>query len=255
MKSAVIAMLVIFSDLAAAEIANMSAEKLASVATHIVVGELREIYSSVTRTKDWVKTKSVAALSVRQVEKGTGLTRGEVIYAKMWKKGWVGKGRPEPGASGHRPVKKGVLVRAHLVRRDGAFEVLLPNGLQEIKADEVKPTRNAVNVPPQGNWKFVYYVEKSVAVEAGTKRFSITGERLEYLAGGQTRAQTKVQVDTSASPKQLTQTFKDGQVYRSIYKEMGDYLVLCGSRDGSRPSRFSIKGAGSGEFFMLLKKN
>ena len=106
----------------------------------------------------------------------------------------------------------------------------------------------------QGTWGFVYYEEKGVAEEPGTKQFVIADNRLDFQASGVTRVETTIEIDAGQSPKQFTQKFKDGQVYRSIYVLAGDYLILCGTRDGGRPTEFSCGTDKGGEFLIVLKR-
>jgi uncharacterized protein (TIGR03067 family) len=100
----------------------------------------------------------------------------------------------------------------------------------------------------------VYYEEKGVAEEPGTKQFVIADNRMDFRAGGQTRVETALEVDAAQSPKHFTQKFKDGQVYRSIFTRFGDLLILCGIRDGGRPTEFSCGTAKGGEFLIVLKR-
>jgi uncharacterized protein (TIGR03067 family) len=106
----------------------------------------------------------------------------------------------------------------------------------------------------QGTWNFVYYEEQGVVEEPGTKQFAISGNRLNFRAGGHNRVETTIEVDAAQSPKHFTQKFKDGQVYRSIYVLAGDYLILCGIRDGGRPTEFTCGTDKGGEFLIVLKR-
>ncbi|MAF66869.1 MAG: hypothetical protein QGF59_24470 [Pirellulaceae bacterium] len=97
--------------------------------------------------------------------------------------------------------------------------------------------------------------DEGVVQEPGTKQFVIADSRLDFRTGGETRVETTIEVDSMQNPKQFTQKFKDGQVYRSIQVLAGDYLVLCGIRDGGRPSRFSCEtDKKGGEFLIVLKR-
>ena len=125
-----------------AEVPLLSSDGLKTEATHIVVGKVRAVYSTTTKSKDWEDTNSVAELSVLNVEKGGLVTGSDVIYAHFWNKKWIGKGKPEPHSGGHDGghdgVKKGDVVRAHLVRKEGTYQVILPNGFASLKPDEIK---------------------------------------------------------------------------------------------------------------------
>ena len=76
---------------------DLSPELLRDTATHVVVGEVRQIWSREESTASWDFTHSVAEIAVESVEKGDGLQPGELVYARYWRKRWDGWGTPPPG--------------------------------------------------------------------------------------------------------------------------------------------------------------
>jgi uncharacterized protein (TIGR03067 family) len=237
-----------------AEVPVMSRAQLQQHATHIVVGKTQKVYSVKTETDDWVDIDSVAEIVVSRVEKGAQIQAGDVVYGRFWNKRWIGKGNPDPHSTGHRGPTMGESVRAYLIRKNGAYDVLLPNGFESSpEAGQEAPGEKGLG-DLQGTWDFVYYQESGAVEEAGTKQFVIADSRLEFRAGGAARVNTAVEVDSTRMPKQLTQKFNDGQVYRSIYVLADDYLIVCGIRDGGRPSEFRYGGEKGGEFLIVLKR-
>jgi uncharacterized protein (TIGR03067 family) len=249
--SALIALLV--SVPAGAEVPLKSKAQLQNGATHIIVGKVETVYSVTGESEDWVDTKSVAEIAVQRVEKGDRIQAGDLVYGRFWNRRWIGKGNPDPYSRGHMGPKAGELVRAYLVRKDGGYDVILPNGFEESPKLEPGQAKKE-HADLQGTWGFVYYEEKGVAEEPGTKQFVIAENRLDFRAGGQTRVETTIEVDAAQSPNHFTQKFKDGQVYRSIYVLTGDYMILCGIRDGGRPAEFSCGTDKGGDFLIVLKR-
>lgn len=232
-----------------AEVPLLPKNELKNEATHIVVGKVRALYSTTTKSEDWESTNSVAEIAVLSVEKGSVITSGDVVYAHYWNKRWIGKGDPEPHSSGHSGVAKGDLVRAHLSRKHGTYHVLLPNGFTKLKAEEVQDTSKNATAKLQGTWNVVYYEEKGAVEDPGTKQFVIKDNRLEFRSNGQTKVETTIEVSGST----VDQKFSSGDVYRSLFLRAGDYWIICGNRKGDRPTEFSCGTAMGGEFFIVLK--
>jgi hypothetical protein len=138
----VAALAAVFGKSASAEKPNMAPQALRKVATHIVVGEVKAIYSRVVREGDWEVRKFVAEVIVEDVEKGDGVAKGSLAYVRYWQTWWLG--RPNeipPGTGGHRGVpKEGDHVRIYLARnaydgftddnKDGGFNVIGSNGFE-----------------------------------------------------------------------------------------------------------------------------
>lgn len=114
-----------------AEVPLKSKAELQKEATHIVVGKVQTVYSVTTESDDWIDTKSVAEIAVRRVEKGDRIRAGDVVYGRFWNRRWIGEGNPDPYSRGHRGPTADQLVRAYLVRRDGAYDAILPNGFED----------------------------------------------------------------------------------------------------------------------------
>lgn len=175
---------------------------------------------------------------------------GDVIHVHYWSKTWIGTGDPPPGSSGHIGVSKGDLGKAHLQRKSGRYEVLLPNGFQKLDAGALPDADVDLLNRLQGKWDFAYYEEKGEPVANGTKQFVFKGKELSFYAGGEVRIVSTVEVKND----RLDQKFADGQVYRSIYTQVGDLLVLSGNRDKPRPTAFSGGGETGGEFLIVLRR-
>ena len=158
---------------ARAEVPLKSKAQLQDGATHIVVGKVQTVYSVMAESDDWVDTKSVAEIAVQRVEKGDRIQTGDLVYGRFWNKRWIGEGNPDPYSRGHTGPKAGELVRAYLVRKDGAYDVILPNGFEESpKLGPNQATKGFADL--QGTWNFVYYEEKGGKEEPGTKQFAIS---------------------------------------------------------------------------------
>ena len=71
-------------------------------------------------------------LPYRESRKGDRIQAGDLVYGRFWNKRWIGEGNPGPFSRGHMGPNTGQLVRAYLVRKDGAYDVILPNGLRGI---------------------------------------------------------------------------------------------------------------------------
>ena len=96
----------------------------------------------------------------------------------------------------------------------------------------------------------MYYEENGEVKEPGTRQFFISGNDLDFRQGGETRIETTIRVWDIT----LVQKFKDDQVYRSIFKRVGDLLIVCGNRNKDRPSEFVCGTDDGGEFLVVLKR-
>lgn len=231
-----------------AEVPRMSPDELADEATHVIVGEVRAVYSTKHTSREWEDTDWVAEIAVMATEKGAGVHSGDVVYAHFWNKKSLVKDNPEPYSRGHDGVSKGDLARVYLKRKHGAYHVLLPNGFDTLKADEVKQASATESL--EGTWNFVYYEENGEVVEPETRQFVIGGNELDFRQDGQTRIETTIRVHDNA----LVQKLEDDQVYRSIFRQVGDLLIICGNRNKDRPSEFVCGAESGGEFLIVLRK-
>ena len=127
-----------------AEKASMSPAKLRETATHVVTGQVTNVYQKTEIEGDWKYTRYVAEIRVRDCEKGNGVNQGDLVYVRYWKRAWAGSGQVPTSASGHRglPSEKEVC-RVYLARnaydgfsysdRDNGFNVIGPNGFEELQ--------------------------------------------------------------------------------------------------------------------------
>lgn len=120
------------------EKADLSPEALRSTATHIVLGEVKQIWTRAESSGSWDTTRYVAEIAVELVEKGEGLEPGALVYARYWHREWDGWGAPPADTNGHRGLPRaGERVRVYLARdaydgfgdtRDHGFNVIGANG-------------------------------------------------------------------------------------------------------------------------------
>ena len=129
---------------ARAEKVPLSPEELHKTATHVVVGDVTAIYTRTEKTGDWQYTHYVAELRVAKCEKGDGLKKGDLVYARYWHRQWISPRKQEPNTNGHRGLpKQGETVRIYLAKnaydgftfenKDGGFNVIGANGFEPVK--------------------------------------------------------------------------------------------------------------------------
>jgi hypothetical protein len=128
---------------ARAEKVQMSPESLKKTATHVVVGEVTQIYERKVTDKDWNTTYYVAEVQLKEVEKGDGIEKGGLVYIRYWRRAWAGEGNPPPNTAGHRGLpKSGETLRIYMSRNaydgfgttnDGGFNVIGANGFERLK--------------------------------------------------------------------------------------------------------------------------
>lgn len=132
--------LLLSAGAAFAEKALMSKEEMLEMATHVVVGEVVNVYSKVEERGDYRVTLYVAEVKTSKVEKGSGVKAGELVYVRYWSQKWIGDGLQPPGTVGHHPQpEEGQRVRGYLVNagydgfghtKDGGFTVIGGNGFE-----------------------------------------------------------------------------------------------------------------------------
>ena len=130
---------------ALAEKLDLPPEGLARVGTHVVVGKVLAIYEWEETQGDWRTTRYVAEIQAAVCEKGEGIRKGDLVYARYWHREWAGKGDPPPATFGHRGLPSvGQVLRVYLSRnaydgfgdtRDGGFNVVGANGFQPLPRD------------------------------------------------------------------------------------------------------------------------
>jgi hypothetical protein len=135
-------LVVLFSALVArGEKASMSPAALERVATHIVQGEVKAIYTRAEKVGNWQYIRYIAEVRVEKSEKGKGLEAGGLVYARYWTRSWTGRGPMPPSTSGHRGLpKRGESLRIYLAQNaydgftkensDGGFNVIGANGFE-----------------------------------------------------------------------------------------------------------------------------
>jgi hypothetical protein len=129
---------------ARAEKVPLSPEELRSTATHVVVGQVTAIYTRNETTAEWKYTHYVAEVRVTETEKGDGLKKGDLVYARYWHRQWVSKEKQRPDTNGHRGLPdQGETIRVYMAKNaydgfgntnDGGFNVIGANGFEKVKA-------------------------------------------------------------------------------------------------------------------------
>lgn len=129
----------------APEKADLDPAALRQLATHVLTGEVRSIYTRTEREGSWEVTRHAAEVAISATEKGEGLATGELVYVRYWTRRWRGWGSPPPSTSGHRGIPaEGDAVRVYLARnaydgftednQDGGFNVIGANGFERLPA-------------------------------------------------------------------------------------------------------------------------
>jgi len=141
------ALLVLAGSTAWAERVPLSPEDKKAEATHIVTGVVKAIYSRHAETmcygKGTLETHYLLEIEVRDIEKGEGIKKGDIVYARCWRLKKHGASGRRPGPSGHFDIpKEGDQVRAFLAKgrygptgqADNGWAVVYPNGMETLKA-------------------------------------------------------------------------------------------------------------------------
>ena len=127
--------------------APSSKEQLEKIATHVVVGKVRAIYSYKEREgipvlSGYEYDRKVAAVKIEKIEKGK--IAESLVYVRYWSRNWKGLGLPPPGGQSYEnQPKKGGTCRFYLAKnaydgwskgsQDGGYNVVYVNGIQPIK--------------------------------------------------------------------------------------------------------------------------
>ncbi len=130
-----------------AEKANESPVNLRNMASHVIVGKVVAVYQLSEVDKDWNYTRYVAEIRVKDCEKGDGIKKGELVYARYWTRAWHSNRPPVPDTSGYRGLPStGETVRVYLARNaydgtgygntGGGFDVIFPNGFERLRSDK-----------------------------------------------------------------------------------------------------------------------
>ncbi|HKB05713.1 MAG TPA: hypothetical protein VKD90_26070 [Gemmataceae bacterium] len=133
----------VLAGTAHAEKVPLSPEELRKTATHVVVGQVAAVYARTETAGDWKYTHYVAEVRVAETEKGDGLKKGDLVYARYWQRQWVGRDKQPPSTIGHRGLpSNGETIRIYLARNaydgfgntnDGGFNVIGANGFEPHK--------------------------------------------------------------------------------------------------------------------------
>ncbi len=139
----VVLFLIAFSPSASGEKVSMSPEQLRKTATHVITGTVSHIFQRSETVDDWQYTHYVAEIRVGDVEKGDGINQDRPLYARYWKRRWIGETLVPPSTSGHRGLPaEGDTLRIYLARDaydgftrsndDGGFNVIGANGFEAL---------------------------------------------------------------------------------------------------------------------------
>ena len=126
--------ILVVSGVAWAAVPLLKEDELKSRATHIVVGEIRAVYTAQdARKADFADWKHCVEVMPSAVEKGAGLKEGRLVYARTWEPAR----RPEQW-TGHQgqnlTPRVGQRMRMYMAEaKDGGLDLLLPNGLEVVK--------------------------------------------------------------------------------------------------------------------------
>lgn len=124
-----------------AERPNLGTDMLKAEATHVLVGDVKNVYTRVVRT-EWQgqvteKTFYLVELEVGEVEMGEGFQKKDLAYIRCWQR-TKSPPRPSPGPGGHGPIPKaGDRIRAYVAKgeypptrqEDNGIAAVYPNGI------------------------------------------------------------------------------------------------------------------------------
>jgi hypothetical protein len=132
---------------ARAERVPLSPEQQKAEATHVVTGTVKGVYAKDVESglygKGTVETRYLLEIEVRGVEKGAGVEKGDIIYARCWRLKARGATGLVPGPSGHFGIPaEGAAVRGFLAKgkygptgqSDNGWAVVYPNGIEPLSA-------------------------------------------------------------------------------------------------------------------------
>jgi uncharacterized protein (TIGR03067 family) len=106
----------------------------------------------------------------------------------------------------------------------------------------------------QGTWVPLHYEEEGKKVQGAFHcKHLIKGDQVTVQVNGETKAEGKVVLDPTQSPKHLDFQFTSGQTDLLIYVRAGDYVIYCGNRGGKRPLEF-VSGTARGGAYLLVWK-
>lgn len=122
--------------------ADMSSSELRKTATHVAVGNVQAVYEYIEYMDKWVYKRFVTEVRILENEKGEGLKKGDLLYARYWQRTWQGEGAAPSANFGHKALPCiGETQRIYLTRnapdgfgenKDGGFNVIGANGFEKI---------------------------------------------------------------------------------------------------------------------------
>ena len=125
-----------------AEKVNMPPAALKKTATHVIVGEVAQIYERKEVSEEWNTTYYLAEVRIKEVEKGDGIKPEELVYVRYWNRSRMPNRPLRPDTNGHRGLPtKGETLRIYLARNayngfgstnDGGFDVIGANGFEKL---------------------------------------------------------------------------------------------------------------------------
>ena len=125
-----------------AEKVNMRPDELRKTATHVILGEVAQIYERKEATDEWNTTYYLAEVRIKNLEKGDGIKADELVYVRYWHRSRAANRPLRPDTNGHRGLPtKGETLRIYLARNayhgfgttnDGGFDVIGANGFEKL---------------------------------------------------------------------------------------------------------------------------
>jgi len=148
----VIVMIALVSVVSAkAERVPLSPEDLNKESTHIITGEVKSVYSRDAESDLYgsgtIVTRFIVEIEIKSIEKGDGLKKGEMVYARCWSLKKRGSAGDRPGPSGHFGIPpEGDVVKVYLHhgsysptgQGDNGYAVVYPNGFEKLEKPKKK---------------------------------------------------------------------------------------------------------------------
>ena len=148
MKPITVAIMIVLAGFSSPVLAAMANPSGPKNATYVIVGTIVGVYENIRTSGSFIVNNRVAAIRVRQIERGEGLKNGDLLYAHYGTVGLPAGATPvpyDPGYQGRIP-KDGETLRVYLTRQphkrygnlEGAFMVAQKGGFERLK-EEKKP--------------------------------------------------------------------------------------------------------------------
>jgi hypothetical protein len=126
-----------------AEKVDLPLKRLRETATHIIVGTVVQVYERKESDKEWDTTHYLAEIRTKDVEKGDGIKKGDLLYVRYWRRAPVAGRPPQFTTAGHRGLpNRDESLRIYMARNaydgfgttsDGGFNVIGANGFEKLK--------------------------------------------------------------------------------------------------------------------------